>query len=141
MFEYSVSSFLPITDINIGFWLTLGALAIIFSMMDDNEDHTRAAVAIIAVIILSIVGYYSFTTDTSIDCSKYQERVVAEFVGFAPEVYRERQGKHDVTKHKIYAQYRYGSENIITEITNSSAPKFAYFYRIDTQRYPRCSKQ
>lgn len=141
MFEYSVSSFLPITDINIGFWLTLGATVMITSVTAGAENLTRAAVAVIAVIILSIVGYYSFTTDTSIDCSKYQERVVAEFVGFAPEVYRERQGKHDVTKHKIYAQYRYGSENIITEITNSSAPKFAYFYRIDTQRYPRCSKQ
>lgn len=141
MFEYSVSSFLPITDINIGFWIALSASVIIISAMAGAENRTRAAVAIIAVIILSIVGYYSFTTDTSIDCSKYQERIVAEFVGFAPEVYRERQGKHDVTKHKIYAQYRYGSENIITEITNSSAPKFAYFYRIDTQRYPRCSKQ
>jgi len=136
MFEYSIIPFSFVPDAHIGFWLVVAMCIVIFSII----GHHIKEVSIGILCILAYTGYKSFSTDASTDCAKYQERVVAEFVGFAPEVYKERQGKRDVVQHKVYAQYRYGVDNIITELNSNSAPKFAYFYRINRNLYPRCVK-
>lgn len=141
MFEYSSIPFSDIANTHIGFILMcVFALIYFLISVDSFEEGSFIEIALGLIVsgMLILTGYNSFSIDNSAQCSKYQETIVAEFVGFSPEVYKQRSGKSDVTHHKIYLHYRYGNDNILTETSSTAAPKYATFYRINVREHPSC---
>lgn len=143
MFEYSTIPFSDVANTHNGFILMCVFAIIYFAICIDSfyQSFIELSLSIIVLGMLISTGYNSFSVDNSAQCSRYQETIVAEFVGFSPEVYKQRSGKSDVTHHKIYAHYMYGNDNIITETSSTTAPKYATFYRINTKNHPNCIKK
>ena len=143
MFEYSIIPFLDVQNTHIGFILmcvfSLIYFSIAVSAYEGSFIENTLASLVVGILIMS--GYISFTKDNSAQCAKYQETVVAEFLGFAPEVYKQRSGKTDVTHHRMYVQYRFENDNIVTETPSTTAPKYATFYRINVREHPSCIRR
>lgn len=153
MFEYSVSPFYVLSDTHRGFIFSVVCLFLYFLFFIDVIEEfvykiknkmsvTSFNLTYLApILVVVFVGIKSWETDDVFDCTAHQEKVVASLVAFSPEVFKERHGKQDIVKHKVYAQYNYNNDNFLFEVAeNGSVPKHAYFYRIDVKKYPKCSK-
>lgn len=153
MFEYSINSYQLVANSHLGFAISILCLfGYFFFILDFVVDCVQLLIkdlmysiiisSIIPILIVVYIGVMSYKIDDSFDCSIIQEPIVAEFVSFLPEVYKERRGKQDVTSHKMYAQYRYKNDTFVFETSStSSMPQYAQFYRVDVRQYPKCSKK
>lgn len=126
---YTIAPLAAVDTLNshIGFyiWFVL-SLYVAFSEGFSPESVT------ISIISIAVAAFISFNTGT-IEHYK-NEKVVGEFVRFVPEGFTERSGKHDITRHLMYAEYKV--ENYYVPILiepGSPSPKFVYLYKNDTK--------
>ena len=122
----------PLADVNTvdshaGFyvWLFI-AFVIAYTERFSQESLT------IAGIFTAIAAVVSFNTGTIEHYAN--EKVVGEFVRFVPEGFTERSGKHDITRHLMYAEYKVDNYFVPVLIEQGSpTPKFVYLYKNDTK--------
>src|SRR5574343_356540 len=150
MFEYSTYAYGVVGPSYIGVTVSI-ALYLIYWWMsfgiiyDNIAEHPKKTIligVIIPVLLFGFSVYRSVNGAVGFDCGQHQEKVVAKFESFLPEVYKERSGKHDVERHKMYAQYSVGNDRFVIAVDNlTSLSAYSYFYRVNVSEYPVCSKK
>ena len=118
----------PVSHFGFYFLLVCSSVVFIISVMEEPDLFIGYFFAE-AFFVLFVYCCSFVWTDQEVKVYK-NEKVVGEFVGYAPEGYRERTGKYTTEKHYVYVIYEINGDPVLLQATAGVAyPKRAILYK------------